>query len=483
MSDRLESGQEGPEVNPGLVLLLCSGATFMAFLDLSVVNIAFPKIIEKFPDTGMATLTWVVSGYAVMFAAVLTPAGRLADTVGRTRVFLWSLTGFTLASLACGAATGPEWLIVARFAQGALAAGMIPSALSLIMSSTPLEKLIKAIGTWSAVAGFSAVVGPAIGGVLVEQMSWRAVFYINVPIGVLLAVAGLRALPRHRPATGSRLPDVVGTASLALGIGLVVASLTEGDSWGWTSARTLGLLAGGLALGAFAVLRSRRHASPAIATELWKSRKYAVVNGVSAVFGVSMFAWLLAGALFATGVWHWSIMEAAGAMSVGAVASMVTSTIAGRASEPAAHRRLVILGALMFAACTSLMGSDFLGPDPDFWGAWVPTGLLGGGGLGFAVTSLSSIAATALPPLQFAAGVGMNLTARQIGGALGTAMLAAIMAAHSAPGIDAFHDLYRVCTAVTVVAALAALGLTDRTPAAVPRQEAGAQTPAEVSGS
>ncbi|WP_371496518.1 DHA2 family efflux MFS transporter permease subunit [Kitasatospora sp. NBC_00374] len=465
MSDTSQQAGGRPEVNPGLVLLLCSGATFMAFLDLSVVNIAFPEIIKAFPETTMANLTWVVSGYAVMFAALLTPAGRLADTVGRAKVFLGSLVGFTLASLLCGAAPSANWLIIGRFLQGAMAAGMIPAALGLIMAATPLPQLMKAIGAWSAAAGFSAVIGPVIGGLLVDHFSWRSVFYINGPIGLILLVAGLRALPRHLPPAGSRLPDPVGTVAFAVGVAFVVAALTEGDSWGWADARTLGLLVCGLALGLVALLRSQKHEAPAIDTGLWKSRRFARTNLVASIFGVSMFAWLLAGPLWATQIWGWSIMQAAGALSVGAVASMITSTVAGRISDGSKHRVLVVLGLLMFAACTAMQASALFGTEPRFWSAWVPSGILGGGGLGFAATALSSIAATSLPPVRFAAGVGMNLTSRQVGGAIGTAGLAAIMASYAKPGVDAFHAVYIACTVVSVVAAVVALTLPDPAPA------------------
>jgi EmrB/QacA subfamily drug resistance transporter len=434
----------------------------MAFLDLSVVNIAFAEILRHFDGTSMTTLTWVVSGYAVMFAAFLTPTGRLADTLGRTRVFLAALAGFTLASVVCAAAPSAGWLIAGRLGQGAMAAGMIPAALGLIMSSTPREKLTKAIGAWSAAAGFSAVVGPVIGGLLVDQFSWRSVFVINVPIGGLLLLAGLRSLPRHEPPAGSKLPDLVGTAALGLGIGSLVAALTEGERWGWGDVQTVGLLVAGVVLGLIALLRSRRHPAPAIDIALWSSRRFAASNLVSVIFGISLFAYLLAGALFAIGIWRYSIIQAAGALSVGAGSAMITSVIAGRVSTPAAQRVLVVVGSLMFAGCTAIMSTDLFGTEPRFWAVWFPTGLLGGSGLGFAVTALSSTAATALPPMRFAAGVGMNLTARQLGGALGTAGLAAIFAAHGAADVDAFHDLYRACTVVSIVAAVAALTLTDR---------------------
>ena len=465
------------EINPGLVLLICSGATFMAFLDLSVVNIAFPKIIAHFPQSSLATLTWVISGYAVMFAALLTPLGRLADTAGRTKVFLGSLVGFTIASMLCGAATSATWLIIARFVQGGMAAGMIPAALGLVMASTPLPKLTKAIGAWSAAAGFSAVIGPVIGGLLVEEFSWRSVFYINGPVGLLLLIAGARALPKHLAPSGSKSPDLIGTLALTLGIGGVVAALTEGEHWGWGNYKTLGLLVLGLLLVAYSLVRSRSHEAPAIEVGLWKSVRFARTNLVSSVFGVSMFAWLLAGPLWLTAIWHWSILQTAGALSVGAFGSMVSSTVAGRITDGRKHRSLVFIGLIMFAICTGVQASSLFDEHVRFWSVWVPGGFVGGWGLGFAATALSSIAATSLPPVRFAAGVGMNLTARQVGGAIGTAGLAAIMASYANPGVNAFHAVYIACTIATVIAAALSLLLPD--PATAPPATQSSRTTVE----
>jgi hypothetical protein len=245
-----------------------------------------------------------------------------------------------------------------------------------------------------------------------------------------------------------------------VGIGALVAALTEGDRWGWGSGRTLGLLAGGVVLMLVALLRSVRHPAPAIDTSLWRAPRFAVANATSLLFGASMFGWLLAGTLLATRIWGWSVLGTAGALCVGAVASMIAATAAGRAATVAAQRWTVVAGAVLFAAASALWSSDLLSTEPRFWVVWVPAGLLGGSGIGLMVTGLSTIAAGALPPARFAAGLGMNTTARQLGGALGTAGLAAILAAHDTVGIDAFHDVFRAFTLVTLAAGAVALGLT-----------------------
>ncbi|WP_054813479.1 MFS transporter [Nocardia arizonensis] len=435
-------------------LLIACGAAFIAFLDLSVVNIAFPSMARDYPGTPPATLTWVVSGYAVAFAAFLTPAGRLADTLGRRRVFLSALAGFASTSLLCALAPTAGWLIAGRILQGATAALMVPAALGLVLGTTPRERIAAAFGAWSAAGGFAAVVGPAIGGALVEAFGWRSVFVINVPIALALILPGLR-LPTGA-AHGSRgaLPDPLGTVAVALGLGGLVAGVTEGQRWGWDAPITLTALIGGAVLVAAALARSARHRDPAIAVTLWRSRPYALANAASFVFGAAMFAWLLSGPLFLDAVWGYSVLGSAAALTVGAVASMITAIAAGRVTDPVRRRLVGVLGAAMFAASVLWMSTDALGADPALWTVWVPCGLLGGGGAGIVVTVLGAAAADAVPPAQFAAGVGMNLTARQVGGALGVAAFAAVFAAHPAAPLTAFHTVFALCGVVAVLAAI-----------------------------
>ncbi|MFI9505183.1 MFS transporter [Nocardia sp. NPDC052566] len=435
-------------------LLIACGAAFIAFLDLSVVNIAFPAIARDYPGTPTTTLTWVVSGYAVAFAALLTPAGRFADTLGRRRLFLIALAGFALTSLLCGLAPSANWLIASRLLQGMTAALMVPSALGLVLMVTPREKIGAAIGAWSAAGGFAAVVGPALGGALVDVFGWRSVFMINIPVALLLILPGLRIPVPDTRQPGSAMPDPLGTVAVALGLGALVAGVTEGQRWGWTSAGTLAaLILGGLALVA-ALARSARHHNPAIAVELWRSRPYALANAASFVFGATMFAWLLSGPLFLDAIWRYSVLGSAAALTVGAVSSMVTATIAGRLTSATARRLVGVLGALMYAATCLWMSTDTFGPDPALWSAWIPAGLLGGGGVGIVVTVLGTAAASSLPPQQFAAGIGMNLTARQVGGALGIAVLAAVFAANPGNALTAFHTVFAVCAGIAVAAAL-----------------------------
>ncbi|WP_063058032.1 MFS transporter [Nocardia sienata] len=434
-------------------LLLASGAAFLAFLDLSVVNIAFPSLARDHPATSPTTLTWVVSGYAVAFAALLTPAGRLADAMGRRAIFLIALVGFALTSLLCGLAPNASLLIAARAAQGATAALMVPAALGALLAVTPRARIGGAIAAWSAAGGLAAVVGPALGGALVELFGWRSIFVINVPIALALAGLAFRILAPDTEQTRGALPDPAGTIMVAVGLGGLVAGLTEGQRWGWTAPGTLGALGLGALLTLAALRRSFRHPNPALAVELWRNRSFALTNAASFAFGAAMFAWLLAGPMFLDAMWGYSVLGSAAALSVGAVASMVTATLTGRLTSPGHRRRAGVLGALMFLTTLTWMSTGAFGSTPALWSAWIPAGILGGGGVGIVVTVLGATAANALPPHRFAAGIGMNLTARQLGGALGIAVLAAVLAAHPGDPLAGYHTLFLLCAGFAAVSA------------------------------
>ncbi|RBO88359.1 MFS transporter [Nocardia puris] len=431
-------------------LLVACGAAFIAFLDLSVVNIAFPAIARDFPGTSTATLTWVVSGYAVAFAALLTPGGRLADALGRRRVFLGALLAFALTSALCALAPNAATLVAGRIAQGASAALMVPAALGLVLAASRPERIGAAMGAWSAAGGFAAVVGPAVGGGLVELFGWPAVFLVNVPVVAILIAAVLRVVPADTHRDG-RWPDPVGTLAVALGLGAIVAGITESHRWGALGTSVAIVLGGALLVPA--VLRSARHPEPAVTIDLWRDRGYALAGASSFVFGAAMFAWLLAGPLFLDAIWGYSTLGAAGALSIGAVSSMVTAVAAGRLTTPRARRAAGVLGTLLFTGTLVWMSTDAFGPEPALWTAWVPAGILGGGGVGIVVTVLSAAAASVVPPQRFAAGIGMTLTARQLGGALGVAILAAVFAANPGAPLTALHTVFAIGAGITVLAA------------------------------
>ncbi|MFG3257427.1 MFS transporter [Streptomyces sp. NPDC048172] len=440
------------------VVTLASGAIFLSILDATVANLAVTDMHASFPGASVTSLTWVISLYAVVFAAFLAPAGRLADVVGRRRLYTVGMGVFTLASLGCALAPGLPLLLVARALQGLGAAAMIPASLAVVLADVAPHRRPAAIGVWSAAASAAAAAGPSLGGVLIDAVGWRAVFFINVPLGLAL-LAGIRAV-RPTPGTAKGVPDVLGTLTLAGGTGLLVLGVTQGPDWHWTDPRTVLSLTAGALLLALALVRARRHPVPALRTELWRSRTFALANLVSLFFGAALYAWLLVGALFVVDVWHWSRIAAGLSMSPGAVLSAAVAVLVGRSLSRRSPGPVVFLGAVTLVAAGAWLATA-LTAQPALWRMWIPVGLLAGAGIGAVSTGVSSAAALSVEPRDFAGATGLNTAVRQIGGALGIAALAAILPAHSSPDPDLapYTHVVLFSCAAAAVAGLLGLGL------------------------
>ncbi|MBK5230493.1 MAG: MFS transporter, partial [Thermoleophilia bacterium] len=385
----------------------------------------------------------------------LMPAGRIADLVGRKRIFIVGIALFTFGSAACAASPSLGTLIAARAVQGGGAALMIPTSLALLLPAFPPERRPLAIGAWGASNAVAAAVGPGLGGGLVEIADWRLVFLINLPIGLVSLLAAARGLDEYRVPGAERLPDLAGTVALTAGIGLVILGIVEGNNWGWSSTATLAAFAGGAALAGATVIRSRRHPVPAIETSLWRIDGFAGVNVGSFAAGVAFFAFFLGGTLFLTSIWRYSVLDAGLAMSTGAASSAVFSPIGGVLMGRVGERIVVFVGGLLFAGACFWMASKAQ-PQPDFLGVFLPGGILVGAGLGLVFPALAGAAVKGMPPERLGGGIAMNMTARQIGGAIGVALLVALLTAGGNP-YDRFIQSWVVCGAVA--AATAVLGL------------------------
>ncbi len=438
------------------VLALACGAAFLALLDVTVVNLAIPALGRAYPGTSVTSLSWVITAYATTFAALLAPAGRLADVIGRRSLYRIGVGGFAALSLVCAVAPSVPVLLAARAVQGAFAATMIPASLAILLADTPAEQRGTSVALWSAAGAFAAAVGPSVGGVLVQAFGWRSLFVINVPAGLALAAAA-GILP-HTTTARTRLPDALGTVLLAFGIGLAALGLSQGSVWGWGDARTIVSLAGGVAGTVAAIQRSRQMPVPAIETGLWKHRTFALANGASFLYGTSLYAWMLLGVLVLTQLWHYSELQAGLAMTPGAIAASVAAIAAGRRATP---RTAVAAGAALMAA-SGLFIAATLPTHGEFLTYWLPVGLVLGAGMGMVTTGTSTAAALSVPPQSFAAGTGLNQTARQVGGALGVATLATLVRSGGAGQVATFTHVYVFVSLAAAGAGLVGLALVLR---------------------
>ncbi|MGW4051422.1 DHA2 family efflux MFS transporter permease subunit [Streptomyces sp. NPDC004779] len=443
-----------------LALLLACAGTFLSFLDATVTNLAVPPIAADF-DVSLTTVSWVSTAYVIPFAALLAPAGPLADAVGRARLFLVGVAVFTASSLLIAAAPNLPVLLGARAVQGLAAALLVPASLGLVLAEIPAERRRTAIGLWSAAGGLAAAAGPALGGLLVEALDWRALFCLNLPVGVWVLARG-RKLTAGESRTG-RGPDLAGGLLLALCVGAAVYALTRGPDRGWTSAHVLTTAGVAVLAGAATVVRALRHERPALRLDLLRSRTFAVASGVSLAYGAALFSTMLLGVLFLTDAWGYSTLEAGLAMSPAALATALVATGVGRLPVPLAPRTLVAAGSALIATTTASLAL-LIDTEPHFWSLWLPTGTVMGVGVGMATVGISSAAALSVAPRHFAAATGMVMAARQVGGGLGIAATAVIIAEVASAGAEPYAAVYAFATAVNLAAAAGGLALRTATP-------------------
>jgi EmrB/QacA subfamily drug resistance transporter len=440
------------------VLVIVSVATLVASLDLFIVNIAFPSIKHDFSGTSDATLSWVLSAYAIVMAALLVPAGRLADLLGRKRLFMGGLITFVGASALCAAAAGPGWLIAARILQAAGGAILMPTSLALLLAEFPPQQRALAVAVWSATGAVAAAAGPPVGGLLV-QASWRWVFLVNLPIGLVTAVLAARVLSESRDPDGKAFPDLAGAALLVLASSALMLAIVQGQSWGWTSARVLGLLVGSAVLTAAFLYQSLRHGAPVLELGLFRSRAFSAANIASTLFFAAFGAMLLSNVLFLTRVWHEDILTAGLQISPGpimaAALAVPGSILAGRYGQ----RAIASIGAVLFAS-GGVWWLTHVGLEPQYATEVLPGMLLGGAGVGFVVPTLASAVAAALPPARFATGSAIYGMTRQFGIAVGVAVLIAVLGTpREAEILGSFRAGWEVMAGLAFASAIAAAGI------------------------
>jgi EmrB/QacA subfamily drug resistance transporter len=435
------------------VAAIVSVGVFVASLDLFIVNIAFPDIQADFAGTSLASLSWVLNAYAIVFAALLVPAGRWADRTGRKRAFLGGLALFTLASAACAAAPSIGVLVAARVVQAAGAAVLMPASLGLLLPEFPPEKRGLAIGLWAAVGGTAAAAGPVIGGLLVE-LSWRWVFLVNVPVGIGAIVVGARVLREIREEESAQ-PDLVGAGLLVVAVATLIGGIVEGPGWGWGDARVLALFAAALVLLAAFAVRSARHPVPVVEPALLKVRAFAAANVAGVFFFIGFSAMLLGSVLWLTEVWGETALGAGLKIAPGPSMAALFAVGGGILSGRIGPRAVGTIGALLFGL-GGVWWATQLGATEHYASDYLPGMLIGGAGVGFVNPALAGAATAQLPPARLATGSAVLTMSRQLGSALGVALLVAVLGTPSpAAVVNTFDDAWWMMVAAAFGSAAA----------------------------
>ena len=453
LSQRLRAVQRG-DASPATTLKIVCAGVVLASLDLFIVNVALPEMARELGAHSLGGLSWVLNGYAIVYAALLVLFGRLSDRHSRRTGFLIGVAVFTAASAACGAATSVPMLVAFRVVQAAGAALLTPTSLSLVLATSAPERRHGAVRAWTAVGGIAAALGPVIGGLLVAA-SWRWVFLVNVPIGLAALVVGWRRLPEV-PGHRAPRPDAFGALLVTGGVGALTLGLVQGRGWGWGSTTTVAVLSASLvALAAF-VAHCLRHHNPLVDPALFRSRAFTGASFVATLFSIAFGGMLLSIVLWEQNVWGWSALKTGLSIAPGPLmVPLFSFLVAGRAIARFGPGLVSSVGSVLFGAGVASWALA-VGLRPDYAGEILGGMLLTGIGVGLTLPTFMATAATSLPPQAFATGSGVVNMLRQVGLAVGVAVLIAVLGSSTVPAdrLSAFQHGWTVIALTSVASAV-----------------------------
>lgn len=445
----------GRAASPWPTFWLASIAVFLVSLDGTVLFAAFGAVRDGFPGASSADLSWVLNAYTVVYAALLVPAGRLADMHGRKRVFSIGVLVFLLASLLCGLAPQAGWLIAARVLQAVGAALLTPASLAIVLSAFPADRRALAVSLWGAVGGLAAALGPSLGSLVVDRLGWPWAFYLNLPLGLFSAWRGARVLRESRDPDNAAPLDVPGVLLLVIGVGALALGIVRSDALGWRSGAVWGAVAAGLLALAGYTRWARHTPTPAIDMRLFQDRTYRFVNLATVSFGMAFTMMFFGFFFFMTKVWHYTLPQAGVAVTPGPLLVIPVAVLSGRWAARHGHRALLVGGSAIYAL-GGLWFWTMAGPVPDYLHTWLPGMVLTGVGVGMVLPSLSGAAVAHLPTARLAVGSAVNQAVRQVGGVMGVAVTVALLG-HEALALADFRWLYAAHVALALLTGLLCL--------------------------
>jgi EmrB/QacA subfamily drug resistance transporter len=443
---------------------------FMIMLDNTIVNVALPSI-ERSLHMSISSLEWIVTAYALTFAALLITGGKLGDMFGRKKMFTVGLTIFTLASLACGLAPSAGFLIGARAVQGVGAALMNPATLSIITATFPPKERGQAIGIWAGVSALALAIGPLCGGLIVDNINWHWIFYVNVPVGVLGVLVSQVVIRESRDTSHEQSIDLPGLATSGLGLLALSYALIEGNSHGWASGEIVGLFVAAVVLFAAFVVLELRQRLPMFDLSLFRIGAFTGANLVAMLVSLGMFGVFFFVSLYVQNVLGFSPTKAGAIFLPMTILIIIVAPVAGRLSDRVGSRWL--MGGGMTLVGTSLLLYQRVGLHTDFW-SLLPQLLLGGVGMAMTMSPMTAAAMASVPVDKAGVGSGVLNSFRQVGGSLGIALMGAILLTYEHPThskqvaaqqyVNGLHAALLVAAGITFAAALTAVVLVRTSP-------------------
>jgi EmrB/QacA subfamily drug resistance transporter len=408
-------------------------ALFMIMLDNTVVNVALPSI-QRDLHASLSALEWTVNAYTLTFAVLMVTGGRLGDIFGRRRMFLFGVVVFGLSSAAIGFAPTDTALVAFRALQGVGAAFMMPATLSIITQAFPPEQRGMAIGTWAGVSALALAIGPVLGGFLTEDVSWRAIFFINPPIAVGAVAVALFAARESRDETVDRKVDFPGIAAITVGLTALVLALVEGNSWHWGSARVISLLAVAvIGLTAFVLIEFRVKA-PMVNFAFFRSRTFVGANVVAFFVSFAMLAQFFFLALYMQNILGYSPLQAGLRFLPSTLILVVLGPLAGRLTDRIGPRPLMTLGLTVVSAAVFIQSGITVHTS---YARLLPGFILMGIGIGLVMSPMSTAAMNSVDRTKAGAASGVLSMSRMVGGTFGVAVMGALIATLGRSKIDA----------------------------------------------
>jgi len=452
-----------PETRKWWTLAAVSFGLFMIMLDNTVVNVALPTI-QRGLGISVSELEWVVNAYALTFGVLLLTGGKLADLLGRRFIFIVGLVIFTGASLWCGLAGDATSLIAARTVQGVGAAFMNPATLSIITATFPPRQRGMAIGIWAGVSALALAIGPLVGGLLTEKISWGWIFFINVPVGVLGVLAARIFIDESRDTSKEQRLDLPGLVSSAIGLFALTYALIETNDHAWTSSRVLTLFAiAVVALTTFALLELRQRI-PMLDLTLFRNRTFAGANTVMLLVGLAMFGTFFFNSLFLQNILRYSAIKTGAAFLPMTLLIIVIAPAAGKISDRVGPRWLMATGMTLLTSSMLIFGT--LDAHSTFWNI-LPGLLVGGTGMAITMAPTTAAAMGSVPVDKAGVGSAVINSMRQVGGSLGIAIMGALVAtevsvrplnpAYPEQFVSGYHRAVHVGAAILLAGAFVAV--------------------------
>jgi EmrB/QacA subfamily drug resistance transporter len=433
-------------------LAAVSFGLFMIMLDNTIVNVALPAI-ERDLHMTISNLEWVVTAYALTFAALLITGGKLGDYYGRKRMFVLGLAIFTLSSLACGFAPSPGFLIAMRAVQGAGSALMNPATLSIITATFAPQERGKAIGIWAGVSAMALSIGPLLGGLIVDNLNWNWIFFVNVPVGIVAIVVSYFVIRESRDTSAEQSIDFPGLITSGLGLLALCYALIEGNNHGWGSPEIVGLFVASAVLLALFVLLERHQRLPMLDLSLFRNSTFTGANIVAMLVSLGMFGVFFFVSLYVQNILGYSPTKAGATFLPMTVLIVLIAPLAGHWSDKIGSRWL--MGGGMFLLGVGSLLWQRIGLHSSYW-TLLPPMLIGGVGMALTMSPMTSAAMQSVPTDKAGVGSGVLNSFRQVGGSLGIALMGAILASYAvagATGVEAAQNFVNGLHAALITSA------------------------------